>query len=357
MLGRDAHDCLGPCLVHTRDLVQEYKSEFVFFIGDLDHIAVYRVKGVGNIHRDLMGTHNVQWVRKWLILFRLYRSDPCPEELCMDHGFLWDCMRSCTVRAPDVTHVGVPGTCTPSALNVMRAGRRVGMDEKKGMQDRPIPVSSVIRATLCPMRFFLDTRSAEPRKESHAYTICKQISAHLGSSLDPGEIWNEISAIIPDADTRSYEYMENCITRCNEGGPWRHFTDTDVFFQSEKHGLAGNIDKMHEEDPFFSIVRAAPAPPSGIYTSDRLRIFGYMLILNDQTERDVRGGIVEYIPSGIARSCIPGPIDKRRFFRALHDARDIMTGDTPPKPHGIRCRECESRESCRPSGKKLSDIL
>jgi len=253
--------------------------------------------------------------------------------------------------------VGSPGYYTPLTVNATLAGRRVVMDDKKDTRDRPIPVSSVIRATLCPMRFFLDTKSGEPRKESHAYTICKQISTHLGSTLDPREIWNEISAIIPDADTRSYEYMESCIARCNEGGPWRPFTDADVYFQSEKHGLTGNIDKMHEDEPFFSIMRAVPAPPSGVFTSDRLRVFGYMLLLNEQSVMDVRGGLVEYIPSGIARYCIPRPIDKRRFFRALHDARDILSGDTPPKPHGIKCRECESLESCRPAGRRLSDIL
>lgn len=231
------------------------------------------------------------------------------------------------------------------------------MDEKKGMRDHHVPVSSVIKATLCPMRLFLETRSGEPRQESHTYTICKQISTHLGSPLDPREIWNEISAIVTDMDTRSFEYMESCIARCNEGGPWHTFTDSDVYFQSEKHGLAGNIDKVHAGDPFFSIVRAVPAPPAGVFTSDRLRVFGYLLLLNEATGMDVRGGIVEYIPSGIARYCIPRPIDKRRFFKALHDARDILSGDAPPRPNGIRCRECESLEACRPTARRLSDIL
>jgi len=57
VLWGDADDSFCPGLVDARDLVQEDEGEFVFFIGDLDHIAVYRVQGVGNIDRDLMRCH------------------------------------------------------------------------------------------------------------------------------------------------------------------------------------------------------------------------------------------------------------------------------------------------------------
>jgi len=55
VLRRDAHDSLCPCLVDTRDLVEEYEREFVFLISDLDHIAVDRVQGVGDIDGNLVG--------------------------------------------------------------------------------------------------------------------------------------------------------------------------------------------------------------------------------------------------------------------------------------------------------------
>lgn len=231
------------------------------------------------------------------------------------------------------------------------------MNESASGKKRTVPVSAVITAALCPMRLYLESRSAEPRQESYKYTICKQISSHLGRTFDPGIIWDEIGAIIPHADADMHEFMNACITRCSEGGPWRTFTAADVHLQSEKHGLSGNIDKIHDHEPFLSIVRPMHAPQSGVYTSDRLRVFGYMLLMNETLGLDVQVGVVEYIPSGVVRECTPGPIDKRRFLKAMRDARDILSGREPPRPHGVKCQMCESFEACRPSGKRLSDLL
>jgi len=222
---------------------------------------------------------------------------------------------------------------------------------------RPIPVSSVVTASLCPMRLYLDSRSGESRFESPKYTICKQVSSHLGQLLDPLQIWKEVVAIAPDIDPAMYGFMESCIARCNEGGPWPAFAETDVYLRSEMHDLAGNLDKLLESDPFISIVRAVRAPAAGVYSADRLRVFGYMLLVSEVTGREVSGGMVEYIPSGVARPCTPQPLDKRRFFKALADARAILSGDAPPRPTGTRCRACESYGACSPPGRRLSDIL
>ena len=231
------------------------------------------------------------------------------------------------------------------------------MDKTGEGCDRPIPVSSVVTASLCPMRLYLDSRAGEPRFESPKYTICEQISSHLGHRLDPPQIWKEVVAIAPDIDTGMYGFLESCIARCEEGGPWPAFSETDVYLRSETHGLAGNLDKLLESDPFISIVRAGRAPAAGVYSADRLRVFGYMLLVNEVTGKDVSGGLVEYIPSGVARPCTPQPVDKRRFFKALADARAILSGETPPRPTGARCRACESYRACSPPGRRLSDIL
>ncbi|MCU0631663.1 MAG: Dna2/Cas4 domain-containing protein [Methanolinea sp.] len=231
------------------------------------------------------------------------------------------------------------------------------MNEKKRKYNQTVPVSSVITASLCPMRLYLEARSGEPRTESPRYTICKQVSSHLGSQLDPVEIWNEVTAILPDVDAGMQEFLETCIARCDEGGPWAAFSDTDIHLHSEKYGLSGNLDKVHEDEPYLSIVRTVQAPRSGVYSSDRLRVCGYMILLNEEMGGDVRSGAVEYIPSGVTRTCSPQPIDKRRFLKALNDARSILSGDAPPRPGGHRCQACDSFEACRPSGRRLSDIL
>lgn len=261
---------------------------------------------------------------------------------------------------PKKTWVIWPGKKEPEGENPSEGERKrtgVSMNESAIGKHRTVSVSAVITAALCPMRLYLESRSGEPRQESYQYTICKQISSHLGSTLDPGMIWDEVVAIIPHADPVMHEFMDACIARCTEGGPWRAFTDADMHIHAEKHGLSGNIDKVHDQEPFLSIVRSMHAPPAGVYTSDRLRVFGYMLLMNETLGLDVQEGLVEYIPSGTVRSCIPGPIDKRRFLKAMRDARTILSGKEPPRPHGVKCQTCESLDACRPSGKRLSDLL
>lgn len=48
---RDRDDSFCPGLVDLRKLVEEHEGEFVIFVCDLDHVAVDRVKGGGDIDR------------------------------------------------------------------------------------------------------------------------------------------------------------------------------------------------------------------------------------------------------------------------------------------------------------------
>jgi len=100
-------------------------------------------------------------------------------------------------------------------------------------------------------------------------------------------------------------FLDTCIARCNEGGPWSIPTKSDVPLFSRKYGLYGNVDKVFDVEPLFALVRANTAPPTGVAGNDRLRIFGYMLLLSDAAEIQAGSGSVEYIPSGVSRSCSP----------------------------------------------------
>lgn len=225
--------------------------------------------------------------------------------------------------------------------------------------DRLVPasVSSVITASFCPMRLFLERRSGITRTQGAEYTICRQIASHLGERLDSDVIWNEVIAIEPNTDPCMRSFLENCVSRCSEGGPWTVPRQFDVPFYSRRYGLYGNIDKLFDTNPKFAIVRASPAPRSGVAGYDRLRVFGYMLLLSDAAGIDATCGSVEYIPSGISRTYSPSPLDKRRFLQALRSAREIISGKEPERTQGERCRSCPSHPVCFPMGKRLSDIL
>jgi len=59
MLWSDAYNRFCPRLVYPWNLVKKYKGKLIFFVGDLDHIAIDRIKVLGNIDSNLMLGHMV----------------------------------------------------------------------------------------------------------------------------------------------------------------------------------------------------------------------------------------------------------------------------------------------------------
>lgn len=72
------------------------------------------------------------------------------------------------------------------------------------MMPHPIPVSDLVRCSVCPMQVYLSCSGAEEVTESFSYSIAKQITAHLCSSLDTTEIWDELRTVRPDVGDAEY---------------------------------------------------------------------------------------------------------------------------------------------------------
>jgi CRISPR-associated exonuclease Cas4 len=218
-----------------------------------------------------------------------------------------------------------------------------------------ISISSVVTASVCPLRYYLDQKDA--RSPSSKYEVCKQVSYHVADQRISEEIWNELRSVHPDMDESHRAYLDLCLGKCRRSKSFRQYIETDLAVRSKRHGIFGVVDKILDGEPEFSIVKAQPAPKAGVYSSDRLRVFGYMLCLREMTGREIRGGCVEYIPDGVCRTCIPQPIDKRRFLRALDEARMIKRGEIPRKPTSPPCESCREADRCSPKGRRLSDLF
>jgi CRISPR-associated exonuclease Cas4 len=206
----------------------------------------------------------------------------------------------------------------------------------------------------CPVRFYYERY--EPVTESDRYTVCKQLSYHLGRPLDADLIWDEITTVRPDVDPALKEFLGLCITACNKG-EWKSAAQTDVRVSSEKHGMAGMIDRAFE-DGTFSIVKATGAMPFGTYAADRLRIAAISFCLEEMTGREVEGGNIEYIPDGVVRFHAVQPRDRRQVIATLHKLREIHDGAMPQHPLNAPCNRCKYKEKCESSvGKRLSELL
>jgi CRISPR-associated exonuclease Cas4 len=219
-----------------------------------------------------------------------------------------------------------------------------------------LSISSIVTTSVCPIRFFLGQKTRI--SETPRYTVAKQISYHLGMDINKEDIWEEISLIQGETSDETREFFEECVRICHNNPGWRKCFDSDVKVYSTQYHIYGVVDKLFEDEPVFSIIRPSHAPPSGIYTTDRLRIAAYTVCLQEMLGKDIHGGSVEYIPSGIIRFCNVEPLDKRRLLRALHEARRIRNGKVPRRPLRPPCENCPEKGSCGPEdGMRLSDLL
>ena len=206
----------------------------------------------------------------------------------------------------------------------------------------------------CPVRFYYEKN--ETVTESDRYAVCKQLSYHLGKPLDPDAVWSEILTVRPGIDTSLKEYLGICIASCNKHA-WKPAKETDVRVFSEKHGVAGMIDRI-TDDGAFSLVRAAGAMPMGTYAADRLRIAAISLCLEEMTGNEVEGGNIEYIPDGVSRHHAVQPRDRRQVIATLHKYKSIVDGNLPEPPLNAPCNRCKYKEKCESSiGRRLSELL
>jgi len=221
---------------------------------------------------------------------------------------------------------------------------------------KPVSVSNVVTAHVCPRRLYFEKGLTRP--ESPRYNVCKQISYHLGEPLDREAIWREVLTVMPSAsvDPGVRSFFDICIERCR-AARWPLAVGTDVAVASERLGIRGLVDRVFDGEPAFAITRSTEPPKAGVYIADRVRIACYTICLQETLDRSVERGYVEYIPAGIARPCIPQPRDRRAVLQAISAAKKVMDGEIPKRPLKAPCENCPHAERCLSGPKRLSDLL
>lgn len=220
-----------------------------------------------------------------------------------------------------------------------------------------LSISSVVATSRCPVRFFLE-KDSKDRMASYRYSLAKQVSYHLGGELDEDQIWDEACLVDDNPDLSLRPFLSEMVRLCRDRGGFRQARDVDVSVRSKKYRISGIVDRIFEDEPYFSVVRSSTAPSHGVYAADRLRICGFAICLSDQLGDHLQGGEIEYVPSGISRRVIVEPRDKRRFLYALNEARRIVKGGLPRRPLHPPCEYCPLSDACEGTdGTRLSDIL
>jgi CRISPR-associated exonuclease Cas4 len=219
---------------------------------------------------------------------------------------------------------------------------------------RTVSVSGAVACHVCPVRYFMEQEMV--RGESERYTLAKQIATHFGGDLDNDAIWGEVQAVMPEAAEEHRSMLDDWVARCR-GTDWRSAAETEVAVTSARLGIHGVVDRLFEEEAYFAIVRSSEAPAAGIYATDRIRVACYAACIEELLGIPVRAGTVEYVPSGIARLCVPQPRDRRAALQAIRRATEIDAGAMPHKPFRAPCETCPLHEHCSFGGRRLSDLL
>lgn len=218
-----------------------------------------------------------------------------------------------------------------------------------------VSISGVVSCHSCPLRYYLE-RSLSDSEESPEYTMAKQISYHLGSELIEDEIWEEIKVINPEIGDDFLPILKEWLDACRKTR-WPAHHETDLPIKSYKLGISGRMDMFFESDPKPGIVRAAPAPDTGFYGSDRIRSAMVAICAGETLGEKIDEVQLLYIPSGTARTFRPGPAERRAALRALSYAKKIDRGYVPKKPKDPPCEYCRLRDSCSPEPQNLSEVF
>jgi hypothetical protein len=223
----------------------------------------------------------------------------------------------------------------------------------------PIPevsISSVVAVSRCPVRYELGKREKKP--ESWRYTLTKQLSFHLGEELDADIIWEEACQVHDLPDPTLKPFLSEMVRLCARSRQWRTAAGTDVAVRSGTYAIHGIVDRIFEDEPYFSLVRSSSAPAHGVYAADRLRVTGFTLCLREMLGDHIHGGTIEYLPSGASRFVVIEPRDRRRFLQALYETRRIESGYLPRRPFKPPCAHCPYEGKCETSGgTRLSELL
>ncbi len=215
--------------------------------------------------------------------------------------------------------------------------------ERERKPEEYIPVSEIVRCSVCPMQVYLERTGKEPFTEPLRYSIAKQLSYHLGEKLDPDVICREVKGVTGESEECIRPLLDEMIAACDLK-KWRQAEQYDVYVLSPTFGISGRIDRMFPDG--FSLIKSGPAPTHGIYAADRIRITAYTLCLEEAGVKNPSGS-VEYLGSGTVRIMTPGPSARRELLHSLRLAEQIRRGKIPREIRGTHCLRCRHKESCQ----------
>ncbi|MGC9514632.1 CRISPR-associated protein Cas4 [Methanocrinis sp.] len=243
----------------------------------------------------------------------------------------------------------------------------------------PVRISDISLYLLCPRLVYFQAmgRSVWPKAESPARLLLREVALSL-SEFEPdggsdllawlGEVLDRAEAELPvicgdevnihDLRAAAVEIRETLPEIATNLSPKLVLltpSEVEVELRSDRLGLSGRIDRIVSRAgdggtkgtvQIPSIIKTGSPPETGVWRSDRLRLAGYAMLLEDQLDQRVGSGIVEYPWAGEVREVEVRSSDRRRVLRIRDRVRLINGGKLPDRPREAPCERCPVTETC-----------
>ena len=243
----------------------------------------------------------------------------------------------------------------------------------------PVRISEISLYLRCPRLVYFQAmgRQVWPKAEGPKNLLLREIAlslsefepegvtdllAWLREALDRAEaelpvIWGE-EVNIHDLRAAAGEIREALPEMASRLSPKLNLlipSEVEVDLRSDRLGLSGRLDRIvsraGDDGPkdravIPSIIKTDNPPETGVWRSDRLRLAGYAILLEDELKRRIDSGIVEYPRAGEVREVEIRSSDRRRVLRIRDRVRLINGGKLPDRPREAPCELCPVLEIC-----------
>ncbi len=174
----------------------------------------------------------------------------------------------------------------------------------------------------------------------------------LGDSLD--RISDEIRIIyrtelsgidartLADSVSNVRSYLENICSNISSDDFYTSEIVDEPLLQSEKLGLSGSPDRLVKINGELvpSIIKTGNMPQSGVWSSDRLALTAYSILVEEKYNSSVEKGFVEYARWGKVREVLIKRHERRKVLTIRDRIKKIHEGFMPEKPKDAPCEHC-----------------
>ncbi|MBW3010921.1 CRISPR-associated protein Cas4, partial [Candidatus Woesearchaeota archaeon] len=134
---------------------------------------------------------------------------------------------------------------------------------------------------------------------------------------------------------------------------WERLTpkiESEVFVSSKELELKGKIDRIEKHDDKIVPIelKTGKAPRESVWEGHLIQIGAYMMLLEEQFQKPVNDGMVEYLTEKIKRPVKMNPFLKNDILKLKEEVKELLASDKLPEitENKNKCKICGLRDEC-----------